>query len=167
MRVRYQCNSADYNEALSTRESTTLRHRMLRAILAGVLIILVSAVGANLGFRQGAIGVAIVLFFLLFWLIYTFAAFPLWVRRDYRRHPNVQREQSLRVDEEGLFLESEIGHTETRWAAYTRWRETKSLFLLYLGPRPFEIIPKRAFSPQQLQEFQRLLSAKLPENVNT
>lgn len=166
MEVRYQCNSADYSEALSTREAISLRRKMLGAILAGVLIILVTAIGANLGFRQGAVTLGIVFFVFLFRLIYTFALFPWWVRRDYRAHPNIQREHALRVDEEGLYLESEIGRIETRWPAYTRWRETKSLFLLYLGSRSFEIIPKRAFSPQQLQEFRWLLSAKLPENVN-
>jgi hypothetical protein len=166
MEVRYHCSLADYKEAISTHRSKSLQLRVFTAVFLCALITFGAFVGTALGFRQGAATVSVVMLLTLLWLIYAFVVFPWWVNRDFRRHPNFPREQFLRIDGEALHKKSEIGNSETRWPAYTNWRETQNLFVLYLGHRLFEVIPKRALSKDQLQELRRLLHEKLPENAS-
>jgi hypothetical protein len=167
MEVRYQCNLADYKEALSSPRPTPLKRKIFRVVLIWVVIILGVFVMEGLGFRQGPAGVGVIIFCFLFWLVYRIVLFPLWVSKDFRGHPNFQRAQSVRIDEDGLHKTSEIEQGETMWLAYTDWRETQNLFVLYLGSRLLEVIPKRALSREQLQEFRRLLHEKIPQTANT
>jgi hypothetical protein len=45
-----------------------------------------------------------------------------------------------------------------RWTAFTRYLEAENTFVLYLNRLQFMIIPKRAMTPEQQQEFRLLLA---------
>jgi hypothetical protein len=167
MEIQYQCNLADYQEALVTRRSRLLRQKILGVVLAWVLIIFGTFVLVGLGARPGAGSLAVIVIFLVVSIGYKVVMLPLWIDRDFRKHPNFAREELLRIDEDGLHGSNEIGQGEKRWLAYTEYRETKNLFILYLGARLFEVIPKRAFSSTQLDEFRQLLRRKLPAGAGT
>jgi hypothetical protein len=48
------------------------------------------------------------------------------------------------------------------WSVVWRFRETKSLFLLYRGPNLVEILPKRFFrSPGEMERWRQLVSASV------
>jgi YcxB-like protein len=166
MEVKYVLNLADYAEVLTTSGPRTLKQKMFGAVIGGVLIILCLAVLVNAGFRQGVAALIGAVLFPGALVIYRFVIFPLWVRADFCRHPNFSREQILRVDENGLHKTSEVGQSFTKWPAYTCFRETQNLFLLYLGERSIEVVPKGALSSTQLHELRQLLHKKLPENIN-
>jgi hypothetical protein len=167
MEVRYVCNLDDYAEVLIARGPRPLRRKLVDAVLSCCLIISCVFVMVNVGPRQGVATVLMVILLPAFWVVHRYVLFPLWMRRDFRRHPNFSREQILRIGEDGLFKKSEIGQSETKWAAYTRFQETQNLFVLYLGERLAEAVPKRALSGGQLHELRHLLREKLPQNSNT
>ncbi len=167
MEVRYSCNRADYAEVLTAAGATTLGRKMFGAVIGIVLIILSLATVVNLGLSQRiAAAIGIILFPALM-LVYKFVVFPWWVRRDFRGHPNFSRDQTVRIDEHGLHKGGEVGQSETKWAAYERFGETQNLFLLYLGERSIEAVPKRSFSNEQLEELRQLLRKEVPGNANT
>ena len=97
----------------------------------------------------------------IFWLSFI-PVRRLWLKRDFRKHPNLTIPQVLVLGEEGLRGTSEIGEGTSKWAAYTKFRETPSLFVLYMGGRLFRVIPKRALSPQQFEEARALFGSKWP-----
>jgi hypothetical protein len=167
MEVQYQCNMADYKEALVTHRRKPLKRKILETLLAWALIIFGTFVFVSLGARQGAASLAVIITLFFLWIGYRLVVLPLWIGRDFRRHPNFVREQLLRIDEEGLHSKSEIGQSEKKWLAYTEHRETQNLFILHLGARLFEVIPKRAFSSTQLDEFRKLLRTKLPTGTSS
>ena len=68
----------------------------------------------------------------------------------------------LDLKDEGLYGTSAIGEGTAKWSAFSKLRETPNLFMLYMGARMFRVIPKRAFSPSQLEEARALLRTKLP-----
>jgi hypothetical protein len=78
------------------------------------------------------------------------------------QHPNLARQYLLRVDDGGWEKIGEISQGGGKWAAYTKFRETPNLFMIYRGARTFSMIPKRAFTVSQLGEFRELISNKLP-----
>jgi hypothetical protein len=97
-----------------------------------------------------------------FWLGFPFVYMPFKLKRDFKKHPNFSRDCSVQVNETGLHSQSDVSTGETKWAAFVKFRETRNLFMLYLGGRMFKVIPKRAFSAAQLEEFRELLRQKLP-----
>ena len=167
MEVRYVCNLDEYAEVLITQGPRPLRRKLVDAVLSCSLIVSCVFVMVNVGLRQGVATVLMVILLPAFWIVHRYVLFPLLMRRDFRRHPNFSREQIVRIDEYGLFKKNEIGHSKTNWAAYTRFQETRSLFVLFLGERLVEAVPKRALSRGQLDELRHLLRRRLPPTSNT
>jgi hypothetical protein len=167
MQIQYRCNVADYQEVLTTGRPTPLNRKILRVVLWFSLIVMSSAILVNFGFRQGVAGLAVPFLLLVLWLGFRLVIRPLWIKRDFRGHPNFQREQVVQIDDWGLHRTSGVGQSETRWLAYTDYRETQNLFVLYFGRRLMEVIPKRALSAEQLQNLRQLLLDHLHVDANT
>lgn len=167
MEVQYTCNLADYVEVLKTSGSRTLKRKTFGAAVGIVLIALGAAVMVGLGFRQGVAFLIMVVLLPAFWLIRRYVLYPLWVRKDFAKHPNFSRVRTLRADESGLTWSSEVDRSETKWQAFTGFKETDNLFVLYLGERLAEAVPKRALAGPQLHEFRHLLFEKLPQKLDS
>lgn len=163
MQIQYQRTLEDYKEVLGAQGVKPLRRRVLLVVVGCLLYVLGAFVLVSLGLTEGRAFA----FMLLAWFVVCLAFFtirPLWIRRDFRGHPNFSRPQTVQVDESGVSFESAIGKSETKWGAYIRSRETQNLFLLYLGARLVEAVPKRAFSIEQLDEFRELTQRKIQGN---
>jgi hypothetical protein len=167
MEVQYACTLADYVEVLTTARSRTLKQKIFGAVIALALLTLGVAAMVGLGFRQGVATLIVVVLLPGFWLIRRYVGFPFWVKRDFAKHPNFSRERTLRVDESSLTWSSEVDRSETKWQAFSRFQETENLFVLYLGERLAEAVPKRALAGAQLDEFRQLLLRKLPQQPNS
>jgi hypothetical protein len=50
------------------------------------------------------------------------------------------------------------GSRNADWKNFFRWAESKTQFLLYGSPVPFEMIPKRAMSQEQAVELRQILA---------
>ena len=162
MEIHFQCNLADYDEALKARWSMKRTKILVVSVFAFILIAQMIAV--NLGVRQGTAGVVIIIFCLT--LSFGISVWqPRWIRKDFQSHPNFQREHTLRIDDEGLHWKTEVDQSDTRWIAYRGYQETRNLFLFYLGKRLVQVVPKRAMSDAELEELRGLLQAKLPANT--
>ncbi|GMU66801.1 MAG: hypothetical protein AMXMBFR36_30750 [Acidobacteriota bacterium] len=94
-----------------------------------------------------------------FWLFAAlFAYFPLYfgilvprhVRRLYRQTKAAGRPTTYSIDDSGLTLQSENGSGSVPWPDFHRWKEGRSCLLLYINQALFIILPKRAFSADQL-----------------
>ena len=154
--AHYQCTAADYVEAQIAHYRQTRGFYFL--IIGGAIGILF---GAFMVVRNG-LGTGVPLLLLgAFWWSY-FLIIPIWARRDFRKHPNLSREYLLHANEDGIQMKSDVSQGGGQWSVYTKYRETKSLFMLYCGARLFFMIPKRAFAHTQEQQFRELLRRKLP-----
>jgi len=70
--------------------------------------------------------------------------------------------RTITITDDGLISGSPMGHAETMWNMYEKFRETKSLFLLYQSADLIGILPKRVFAtPADIQQFRSLLAAKI------
>jgi hypothetical protein len=154
--VHYQCSSEDYVEAQKTHFKKTAR-----ILFAGYLLMI--PVGLfevrTIGFPRTA--PALILASILLALPFLSIS-KRSVRRDFRKHPNLAYEYLLRADDNGLEMISNFSGQTSKWASYTAFRETSNLFMIYCGARMFTMVPKRAFTPLQLDEFRVLVRRKLP-----
>jgi len=156
MDVRYTCNLDDYREAQYAQLRRSASYYIM--LVGGGLCLLF---GAVLALTRTFASAAPILLLALFWLGWVLAYLPLKLKRDFHGHPNFAKDCHVHADDEGLRSESELSSGETKWAAFTKFRETSNLFMLYFGGRMFKVVPKRAFSPSELEQFRALLRRKL------
>jgi len=83
------------------------------------------------------------------------------VRRSLRSNPSAQGEIDFLLDDEGTIATFPTGESRLDWRAYTKYKETGSLFLLFFSPYRYMSIPKRAMSPEQIEEARGLLKARI------
>jgi hypothetical protein len=157
MEVQYQCTVDDYLEAQNAHARSSSAYRVL-IVLAFLFIAFGLLQSVFNGLAQGATALAIG----IFWSACGFVFRPMWFRRDFRRHPNFAVAQVVTISEEGLDTKCKIAASGTKWSAYTKFRETRNLFMLYMGARLFRVVPKRALSAPQMDELRELLRKKLP-----
>jgi YcxB-like protein len=85
---------------------------------------------------------------------------PYFLRRTFRRSPNLQAEQRVSVDDEGIRITGPQSTEQVRWGAFQKAYETENAFLLLYSPVAFYIVPRRAFVANALGEFRNILQEK-------
>jgi len=94
----------------------------------------------------------------IFWLL------PWWTARNqFSKQPAAHGTKRLIVQAGGPHWEGSGGNADIKWQAFIRCVEGKNQFLLYSSPACFHIIPKRAFTSDQLAEFRELLAQNIQE----
>lgn len=154
--VQYQCTREDYLEAQAQQKKGLLFYLYW---VIGVFFLLTGLVTVSTAGWSQATRMFLIAAASLAWPV---VLRPLQMRRHFRTLPNFVLKQSLSPDEEGLHTTTSVGRSENKWSAYTSLDETPNLFLLYMGSGMFEVIPKRAFSASQLEEFRNLLTRHIP-----
>ncbi|MGZ7090791.1 MAG: YcxB family protein [Candidatus Angelobacter sp.] len=70
--------------------------------------------------------------------------------------------RTVSISDAGFISDHPLGHSETTWNMYEKFRETRYLFLLYQSADLISILPKRVFaSPADLDQFRALLTSKV------
>jgi hypothetical protein len=160
MNIEYQCNLADYQEALLTHGTRSMERKILYAVGGCLISTFVVFLLVMRGIREGAAFLGVIVFWFCSALVVRLAC-SLWIKRDFRKHPNFVQAQTVRIDENAIEYESSLGHGEAKWGAYSKFRETPNLFMLYSGARLFHVIPKRAFHGTQMDDFRELWREKV------
>ena len=83
------------------------------------------------------------------------------VRKAYRKNPSLQQQLTAQIDNDGVDVTSEVSQSKRLWTGFTGYCETKNVWLLYQTTLSFLVIPKAAFSSEQLDAFRTLVRAKL------
>jgi len=98
-----------------------------------------------------------------------FPFYPLFVRlrlrRCYRRTRTGDDWNFVEVSEESIHINAENSRSDLNWKAVQSWREDKNVILLYLAIAKFIVLPKRAFSPEQINELHSLLSRNVQSAI--
>jgi hypothetical protein len=86
------------------------------------------------------------------------------VRRSLRNNPSAQGEIVYIFDDKGSVATFPTGESRLDWGAYTKYKETGPMFLLFFSPYRYTAIPKRAMSPEQVEELRGLLKKRILRN---
>lgn len=68
---------------------------------------------------------------------------------------------TLVISDDGIEVSISTAKTDYGWNGFTRYSETKNLFLVYQSKQVFNIFPKRAFAAGEADDFRKLLEQKL------
>lgn len=83
-------------------------------------------------------------------------------RRALASNPSASGEIVLSLSDAGLNVAFATGTSQLEWRAYTKYRESDHVFLLFSGSGRSTFIPKRVMSPEQIQELRNLLRDRIP-----
>jgi hypothetical protein len=80
------------------------------------------------------------------------------LRSAWAAQPHLALPQTLEATDERILLSDPTSAHDYRWSAFTKWRESNELFLIYISEMFFHMVPKRAFeTPAELEAFRQLL----------
>jgi len=82
-------------------------------------------------------------------------------KRSYKRTMANSGRCDVSIDEDLIRTSGSNTKSELSWDAIKEFREGGSVFLLYLAPGRFLVLPKRAFSDMQIEELRSLLLRKV------
>jgi YcxB-like protein len=100
---------------------------------------------------------------LVVWSLVMWVWVPLCWRRSYAKDQRLRQEFTANISEDGIHLQSADFDANLKWALYLRFLESDRIFLLYQTDRMFNLFPKAAFAPGEIDEFRQLVRRKLPE----
>ena|SRR5437763_15503478 len=152
MEIRYRCTLEDYLEAQSLQSKSYAYYLYFAASALFLLW------GMSQALRDGFADAFGKFLMAICSLIWPLVIRPIGIRSSFAKVPHFALENRMLAGADGIQTENASGKSETKWTAYTRFKETPNLFLLDTGIGTFEVIPKRAFSESELGEFTEMLS---------
>ena len=70
-------------------------------------------------------------------------------RLAYRKNAGLFSDIAVDVSSDGIHIITPHSESTVPWSRYQKWVESKDVFLLYVGQRTFNIIPKRVLTAEQ------------------
>ncbi len=83
-------------------------------------------------------------------------------RIAYRKNASLFSDIAVDIGDEGVHVLTPNSESTVPWPRYHKWLESEKVFLIYMGERTFNIIPKRILGPEQQEELRGLLQRHLP-----
>lgn len=82
-------------------------------------------------------------------------------RRWFGKHAHLYQDLEGEITEEGLSLRSRTEETRAKWEHYSTVVESQNLLILLDPQGNWLVLPKRAFAPEDLRSFLKLLRGKV------
>jgi len=92
----------------------------------------------------------------VWWMLAYFGIY-LSAKKQFRGSPSSQVPIHLMISEEGLRFETSLGESRTSWRSFIKYSENPQVFVIRPSPVIFNVIPKRAFTEDQVKAFQAIL----------
>jgi hypothetical protein len=86
-------------------------------------------------------------------------------KRCYKRTRSNNGECEVTLDKERIGIKGQFTNGEMDWRAVRSFRENKKVFLLYLAPARFIVIPTRVCTGEQIRELRTILSQKIQQGI--
>lgn len=157
-----------FDEYLECHKILAAKRRLwIRSIIfvygAAMLIYGIFFAASNPDFTFALIGAILI----AYGLVVSPIQFRYRVKRNWDRYPKIKKEFNILVSAEGLETMDDKGNpSHSDWDTFFSFRESESLFLLYLSPLSPLCIPKRLVPAADLSGFRELLSSAIGNQTN-
>jgi len=92
---------------------------------------------------------------------------PRKIRLSYNQRKDFRHEISMVVTNAGVASHTEQGNGMRPWSDYLKWKEGKSIFLLYLSDQMFQMVPKRFFATHEdIDAFRSIVRHSIADKAN-
>jgi len=142
----YELTEREFYEAQVRHSGSS--GRITRIIGAIILVCALASLSTH-HYAQASIGIVLGIVFIFGLRISTSLAF--------KREASLKLKTTIVASEEGFETVNSRGKSTLNWSAFTRFTETRNIFMLYVQSRMFHLIPKRALSPEDVDRLRELL----------
>jgi hypothetical protein len=136
---------------------------LIGKILAGASILLLIVPAAVDRDRRLWANLAPLIILMALWLLGMLVWVPFNWRRCYAKDSRLHQEFTADISEEGVHLISLDFDANLKWSLYLRFLESDRVFLLHQTERLFNMFPKSAFTPGEIEAFRELARRKPPD----
>lgn len=163
MHLEFRYTFKDYREAISNRSRfariwSIVWMVVLAVFVAGFILMAFDSRG-----RDSAGSVITYIPILVFFLLMSPFGISLMSYFRWKQQPALHGSLIYDVDEGGIVVTTETSKSEMKWETFTRFAESKNLFMLFAGKYLFYLIPKRAFDNEAEQAaFRELAKRRTP-----
>jgi hypothetical protein len=84
-------------------------------------------------------------------------------RKQFSGSPSAKLTTNLEASDDAIHFKTEESNSSTSWRNFVKWRERKSVFVLFTSPVVSFVLPKRAFTSEQVLEFREMLKRNVPD----
>jgi len=161
MQIQFELSFADFLAAQYLHATRNFIRRLLRIInfyifpLFGVcMLCLAISIWSD---RSPALVMCVCSFVLIGYPAY----YRIKMFQCYKRTRSGDGACGLTIEESGIRMASANSKSEMSWPAFRSFRENDTIYLLYTAPGKFLVIPKRACSPEQVEEIRSLVTRHL------
>ncbi len=81
----------------------------------------------------------------------------LYFRRLYRKDHRFKHEFTAEISDQGIRVVTQFSDAQIKWNGLVRFLESKNIFMVFIARWNFLILPKRAFSGGEADEFRATL----------
>ena len=166
MQVTYTLTAIDYRDALIAYRNRNFLSRWALPSFAFLLVPWAAMQGylELKGAAQSWLRWSLPLTLFGIWTpLHFYWALPRYsAQRQFSKTPSAKEKITLTVREGGLHFLSATTDGTVSWKRYVKWLEDESVFVLFPTPVIFVVIPKRAFSSEELAFFKEALRLNIP-----
>ena len=167
MQIDYELTQQDFIDSFAAHRNRNVFGKWLTRIFIWVVFGFAALLGVGLLVQRNAeTAKALVPFFFLisFWIGIPRVIRWRSARNQFLKQPGAQGPQSVSLDGAGVHWRWNCGSSDVAWQNYIRVVEGRKHFLLYASPACFNIVPKRALTPETLLELQSLLKQNISKS---
>lgn len=166
MQVTYQLTLKDLREALTAHRNRSAGFMLRPGIYLLVLVLLGGLYLLTAYFDSARFSsISRLLPLGILWAAVLWALPWVNARRQFSRTPSFSARKIMSCNQNGIHWDWDGGSVNFEWKSFARLRETKRLLLLYTSPWAFQLVPKRAFSSEELVDFRALIGSKLSQGT--
>lgn len=164
MKITYQLTPRDFQEALRTSRAQKIFFVII--VLGVCFVLFLLGVGwANNRLHEAWRNSMPFIAVLAVWILLA-AVIPYYsANKQFKSMSSAQAPITFEASDEGVRMETRNGNSQTAWSAFPKWREQKSVFIIYCSAYVFYLIPKRAFASGEEAQFRQLLTVKISKKV--
>lgn len=150
--VHFQYTEADFRSFM-THHYRKGAGRKVIVLLLGIAFLAGLWPAFKAGFSLFAVGAA------LFWILFLAGIWYVTLRfttsRVFKANTQMLEKRRMTFDGQGLQMHGETFSADYKWEHFVKTAETDTQFLLFTSPVSAVILPKRAFSEQQMADLRK------------
>lgn len=163
MNITYKLSQEEYLQAVNLHHKKNYRVVKLAVyiVLAGIIVI----IGTDFSNTREIITNTLAAFFSIsFYMLFVRILSTHQAKNIYTKSATLPYEITLRISGKGIRFDH-LGTEKTiPWSLFIKWKKDEKYYLLYTGPRQFNVIPTRVMSEFQINELDGYLEKYLPQN---
>jgi hypothetical protein len=166
MEIRYQLTPDDFLNAMRVARSSFFKWLFRILSLFAIALVFVELyllvfLASNERAQNAALNLRPLVIFLVIWVVFVTLMPRFSARSQFRGTPVANLPVTLTASDEGLRFRTPASEASINWSAFAKFIEGKDVFVHYASAKAFGVIPKRAFTPEELRAFRELVKSKV------